>query len=117
MDGQRLAAAGDSGVNIWEVETGRDLLALCMGSKFTDVAFSPDGKRLATTNGQNIVQLWDSTTGEELQSLRGPYAFRPGLAFSPDGNRLAAAGPGIVKVWDARPLPAKPVAQEASGDR
>src|SRR5205085_8416291 len=72
------------------------------------VAYSPDGKRLATASG-DTVKIWDAQTGKEIVSI--PWfaeGFSPGVlgvAFSPDGNRLAGARPGSkgeVKIWDAQ---------------
>lgn len=70
------------------------------------MAFSPDGKRLATGgHDDRAVKLWDTATGRELLSLEGLH--RGGVihvAFSPDGQRLVSTG-GFdcqVQVWDAQ---------------
>jgi WD40 repeat protein len=73
------------------------------------VAFSPDGKRLASaTRGEAVppeFKVWDPRTGKELFSLPGKHSpFAPGaLAFSPDGRLLARTGSarGTVELWDA----------------
>ncbi|MCI0461123.1 MAG: serine/threonine protein kinase [Gemmataceae bacterium] len=67
------------------------------------VAFSPDGKRLASAGQDGTVRVWDARTGQPLLTLRGHPGAVLGVAFSPDGTRLAsAARDQTVKVWDAQ---------------
>ncbi len=54
------------------------------------MAFSPDGKRLATGGREHIVKLWDAATGQELLTLKGYLGYVSSVAFSPDGKRLVA---------------------------
>ncbi|MCX4884750.1 trypsin-like peptidase domain-containing protein [Streptomyces sp. NBC_00847] len=62
------------------------------------MAFSPDGKTLATAGYDGKVQLWDVPTGKTTAKLTGHDKF---LAFSPDGKTLATAGEGDnVRLWD-----------------
>ncbi len=75
----------------------------------TAVAFSPDGKRLASTSNDHTTKVWDAQTGQEVLSLKGHTSQFPSVAFSPDGHRLAGGGPdGAANIWHATPLPAKP---------
>jgi WD40 repeat protein len=70
-----------------------------------NVAFSPDGRRLATGGEKNSVKIWDVQTGEKLQTLAGQHSGEVyALAFSPDedGRWVASAGEdSAVKVWDS----------------
>jgi WD40 repeat protein len=65
------------------------------------VAFSPDGKHLATTSWDGTTKVWDAINGKELLTLRGHTGIVEGVIFSPDGKRLASAGDQTAKVWDA----------------
>ena len=70
----------------------------------TSVAFSPDGRRLASGSRDGTVKVWDAAEGRELLTLKGHTDWVQGVAFSPDGRRLAAGGrDGTVTVWDAAP--------------
>ena len=72
----------------------------------TRLAFSPDGRLLATsTFHTNTIKLWETATGRELRNLSGggqnTSSMSPVFAFSPDSRLLAAAGGNnSVKVWE-----------------
>ena len=91
-------------MRLWDADTGNEVLTL-RGNAATvnDVAFSPDGRRLAAGGG-GTVKLWDTATGQPVLTLSGQAGTGRGVAFGPDGRRLAAAVGRTVKVWDATPL-------------
>jgi WD40 repeat protein len=71
----------------------------------TCIAFSRNGRRIATTSNDRTVKLWDAQTGLEVLTLRGHTAAIDCVAFSPDGHRLVSgSNDRTARVWDATPL-------------
>jgi WD40 repeat protein len=89
-------------VKVWDAQTGRELLSLeGHPHRVVKVAFSPNGKRLASVSVDNTVKVWDAQTGRELFSITPKMArggVYTGVAFSPDGKRLATGG----TMWDVQ---------------
>jgi WD40 repeat protein len=108
-DGKRVAnTVADKTVRIWDVATGHEVLVLDLHHQQDEavrIAFSPDGRRLATANGwhapkghRDPARIWDTATGHELLKLNG-NGF---VTFSPDGRCIATSlGEREAAVWDA----------------
>jgi WD40 repeat protein/tRNA A-37 threonylcarbamoyl transferase component Bud32 len=66
-----------------------------------NLAFSPDGSRLAAGSWNHAVKIWDVATGKALATLNGHSGVVWGVAFSPDGSRLVSgSADGTIKLWN-----------------
>jgi len=89
-------------IKLWDVARGTEIRTLRgHTSDVYSVAFSPDGKILASGSGDNTIQLWDVAKGTLLRTLQGHTSWVRSVAFSPDGKILASGSADkTIKLWD-----------------
>ncbi len=99
---------GTGEVKVWQVTSGK--LGRSFGGQkalLFSVAFSPDGRTLATGGGDGSLFLWELASGRQRHQFTGHESYIWSIAFSPDGRLLAASSvEAPVYVWEvARRLP------------
>src|SRR5262249_45557915 len=98
-DGKYLSVVhATATAHLWEVATGKPLHAF---SRFTPLAFSPDGATVAGT-WAGRVHFWDVKTGRPRALTPGHMSWVGAVAFSPDGKSLISAAVDEVLCWDVR---------------
>ena len=97
----KILALGDvMSIHLWDTTTA-DHLATLKGHReeVKFIAFSPDGKTLATADySELIVKLWNVATCEELTTLTGTSGVMS-LAFAPDGSLAVGYADNSVHLW------------------
>jgi hypothetical protein len=96
-------------VRLWDVRTGKAVWAADAGGAVWGLTFSPNGKTVATGQGDGRVVLRDAGTGEETRSLPRACDQNYQPSFSPDGRLLLCPGALVkegkqtrgVRLWDA----------------
>jgi WD40 repeat protein len=104
-DDRWLAAASAGEVRLWDLRAPTATPKTLSGhNKVNKLAFSPDGRTLATVDDDSTLRLWDIAAADPPASVRvlaGHSAPIVDVAFGPDGSRLATASKdGTVRLWD-----------------
>lgn len=110
-DGKRLVAQGWETtataprglVKLWDLAARKEMSVLKGHvDSVAAVAFSPDGKLIASAGSDRVVKIWDCATGKEVATLKGHTGPVTAVAFSPDGKLIASAGGDrTVRLWAA----------------
>jgi WD40 repeat protein len=99
-DGSRFLFGGDESLTVWDVAARKPAVEIDHGVSGSElVAFSPDGKFLATSNGRGF-RLWNIAERRVVQAIEGYGYAVVGLAWLPQSNLLAVASEiGSTRVW------------------
>jgi serine/threonine protein kinase/WD40 repeat protein len=104
-DGRRVALTGfvPDAVSIWDAQLTREVSRL-PASGGTLIAFTADGRRIATAHPQNdpAVRVWDTETGQLLLTLTDIDSHRGDIAFTSDGRLIAGLVSGGITIWETR---------------
>ena len=111
-DGSMVASGGFSEVHLWNARTGKRLhLWKPKKGWVSSVAFSKDGKRLASASSEG--NIWDTESGKQVANFEAHEWLAYCIDFSPDGKfvatggnsaeaEFATKGSGVTKIWNAK---------------
>jgi eukaryotic-like serine/threonine-protein kinase len=109
--GRRIASASGADVNtdvdntvqIWNALTGDNPFIYRDHFYFVNaVAWSPDGRKIASASADTNVQVWSAATGSNVLTYRGHTGKVNAVAWSPNGKLIASASDDrTVQIWDA----------------
>ena len=97
-DGRTVATGASASIDLWRADTGEHIRTLVgdmrsrrHGREVYSLAYSPDGKLLASVSDQYDVRIWNAETGAQLHYIKG-IASGGVLLFSPDSQTLVCSG-------------------------
>ena len=94
---------GQDTIRLWDAVTGAHKRTLTGHTwHVNSVAFSPDGRTMASGSWDSTICLWNAVTGVHKRTLTGHTWHVNSVAFSPDGRTLASGSDDTtIRLWDA----------------
>ena len=87
-------------IELWDIRSDKLITTLEGHDRsITSVAFSPDGKMLASSDSDGIIRIWEIENGSH-RVISTPHKIVENLMFSPDGNTLVSSRHEDVRLWD-----------------
>jgi len=103
-DGHLLATADKEGLKLWDAMTGRAVWTATQGTIYAyGIAFSPDGRFVASGNVQGVIAIFDAETGQRRNNLGGDDSLTGRYVAVGAGNdgQWLVVGPAGLTVWDS----------------
>jgi len=98
-DETRIACSTYAAIRIWELVTRQQLLVIELGSSV--IAYSPNGRFIASESSGNCINVWDVGTGMPVATIHGHGDFVNSLAFTPDGRSIISCSRDkTIRIWD-----------------
>lgn len=101
LDGRFIAAAAFMFIKIWNIDTGEEHKRIDTDNLVKHVAYSPDGQYIVAATDNDILRLWNATTGVLVREMVGHAKGINYVAFSPNGEYIVSASEdSTVRIWN-----------------
>ena len=101
-DGSRIVGGFKDVIEVWQADTGAEILTLPNASRARSASFSPDGRWILAASSDKMARVWNASNGDPGFELAGHTRVVYAASFSPDGKRIVTASQDrSAKVWEA----------------